>query len=200
MRTGILLILLILAGCSPFREDGGQESGSDPETRALAEQEPSANPDAPDGILAEILAQPITIRAKEPVEFGRKWVEAMYRHGNVAAAMDAMYWTHPRCRVGVFPCEELDSRARRVGALVAMIPSRSLRPTGMREDAFQERIAGTVRELVPAPDKALPYEVRRGEALLRFLDHHGMVRHLVLKEAKKSWRVIAFGRLGGPDE
>jgi hypothetical protein len=124
----------------------------------------------------------------------------MYRHGNVAAAMGAMYWSHPRCRVGIFPCEELDSTARRVGALVAMIPSRRLRPTGMREEAFQERIAGTVRELVPAPDKALPYEVRRGEALLRFLDHHGMVRHLVLKKTKKSWRVIAFGRLGNLDE
>ncbi len=200
MRSAFFILMLVVGGCNPFSDGGEGISEADPDLQALAEQEPSANPDAPDGILAEILAQPISIRARKPVEFGRKWVEAMYRHGNVAAAMEAMYWSHPRCRVGVFPCSELDSKARRVGALVAMIPSRSLRPTGMREEAYQERIAETVRELVPAPDKALPYELRQGESLLRFLDHHGMVRHLVLKRARKSWRVIAFGRLNNLEE
>ena len=60
-------------------------------------------------LVSVVLLVPVEV-AEARVEFGRKWVEAMYRHGNVAAAMEAMYWSHPRCRVGVFPCEELDSK------------------------------------------------------------------------------------------
>ena len=74
-----------------------------------------------------------------------------------------------------------------------MVPNHELRPDGMTEERYQADIAPTLRELVPAPDKALPYIPKTGERLMTFLDHYGLNRYLLLLRAGDTWRVVCLG-------
>jgi hypothetical protein len=149
------------------------------------------------GILSEILGEPGAIRDKDAEAFAMRYPEAAFRDGDLATVIDATYWAHKRCRIGVFPCSDLASTPRRVGALVPLVPSEDLRPKGMERAAFEQTVAPTLTRLdpanLPADEAELPYSPRRGEALLRFRDHHGMQRFLLLVRTGETWKVVFVG-------
>ena len=75
---------------------------------------------------------------------------------------------------------------------MALVPSKNLRPTGMDEAAYTHGIGSTLKHLIPAPDKSLPYIPMDGEIMYSYKDHHGLSRYLLLQEAGDTFRVLAL--------
>ena len=164
------------------------------ETHAVAWPAEAAAAASARSILDDILGQPQRLRATEAVAFARAFLDALYRRGDIATAVAHVAWSSPHCRIGVFACSELTTPARRAGALVALVPSERLRPTGMAVAEFERRIGDSIQRLAPAPDRAMPYAPAPDEELIRYADHHGLIQYLVLRRAGRSWRVVALGR------
>ena len=160
---------------------------------------PEVAPHGKTGILGEILGEPKLIKERDSRDFALAYLRAFFRDGDIATAIEATYWAHARCRVGVFPCSELGTTARRVGALVPLVPSADLRPTGMDRDLFESAVSASLVRLEPGalpPDEPeLPYDPKPGEALFRFLDHHLMPRALLLVRAGTTWKVVFIGSM-----
>lgn len=189
-----LVCLLAACGSGPASDDVDGAGGSVVRLRPSPLPKPGEAP--PEGILAEILKEPRPIDAVDSEPFARAVLEAAFRDGDLATVMDVVYWSHRRCRIGVFPCSELGTTARRVGALVPLVPSAALRPKGMDPEAYAA-VAGSVQRLeagnLPEGEPELPYHPKRGEALFRFQDHHGMARYLLLVRTGASWKLLFVG-------
>lgn len=149
------------------------------------------------GILQEILKDSVTPSEKEPRAYAVTVLRSLYRDGELRGVLDAFAWRRSGCRVGTYACNAIETLPRRVGALVAMVPSENLRPSGMDAQRFEAEIEATLRVLEPAPDKALPYIPAEGEVLLTYRDHHGLNRYLLLIRAGSTWRIGALA--GGSD-
>jgi len=145
------------------------------------------------GILQEILGEAKRIKEADPLKYAHAFVACLYRVGDIATAIDSISWQHSLCRIGHYQCKDLSTKPRRVGALVSMVPNHEMRPDGMSDSQYQSQIAPTLRELVPAPDKALPYIPKNGERLMTFLDHYGLNRYILLHRAGDTWRVVSLG-------
>ena len=184
------------AACGSGAASNEADGGGGAAVRLRPSPLPKPGEAPPEGILAEILRDPKPIDAVDSEPFARAVVEAAYRDGDLATVMDVVYWSHRRCRIGVFPCSELGSTARRVGALVPLVPSAALRPKGMVASEF-EPVAASVTRLevgnLPEGEPELPYHPKQGEALFRFQDHHGMARYLLLMRTGTSWKVLFVG-------
>lgn len=195
-RTAAVILVAILIGCGGgHASNAGDASGEAVVLRPSPLPKPGEAP--PDGILAEILRTPKVIDAVDSADFAAAILEAAYRDGDLATVMDTVYWSHRRCRIGVFKCSELGSTARRVGALVPLVPSAALRPKGMPPEAFAATVATTIERLeagnLPDNEPELPYHAKHGEALFRFRDHHGMQRFLLLVRTGTAWKLLFIG-------
>lgn len=146
------------------------------------------------GILDRLLVNPKKIVDEDPQRVAIQFIEAAFRDADLATVIATIAWDHPRCRIGVFRCAELEGPAHRVGAVLALVPSEKLAPVAMDPEVFERDIAQTLQILTPAPDKELPYVPKSREALFSFQDHHGMPRYLLLSGAGKTWRVASMGR------
>ena len=169
---------------SPVLVDPGQETQGD-------------EPTLKKGILEEILKNSEAPSEKDPKDYALAVLRGLYRDGELRGVLDAFAWRRSGCRIGTYSCNAIETLPRRVGAIVAMIPSVNLRPAGMDAKAFETEIEGTLRILEPAPDKALPYIPGEGEGLLTYRDHHGLNRYLLLIRAGSTWRIGALA--GGAD-
>jgi len=183
-------IWLVVVGCGKNDGDDGNLEESSWKEQGVKE---TSKDHSEIGILQEILGEPKRIKESDPLKYAQAFVSCLYRDGDIATAIDSISWQHSLCRVGHYQCKDLSIKPRRVGALVSMVPNHELRPDGMTEERYQADIAPTLRELVPAPDKALPYIPKTGERLMTFLDHYGLNRYLLLQRAGDTWRVVCLG-------
>jgi hypothetical protein len=188
---GILVCMWLGAtGCEKDEMEAGKRDEALWKARGVKE---TSKDHSEVGILQEILGEPKRIKESDPLRYAQAFVSCLYRDGDIATAMDSIAWQHSLCRIGQYQCNDLSIVPRRVGALVSMVPNHELRPDGMSAEMYQANIAPTLRELVPAPDKALPYIPKTGERLMTFSDHYGLTRYLLLRRAGDTWRVVGLG-------
>ena len=187
---------ILVAGCGEEESQVVENSGPLLENSSGEGEKPDQSTQSK-GILQEILKDSVTPSEKEPQAYAVTVLRSLYRDGELRGVLDAFAWRRSGCRVGTYACNAIETLPRRVGALVAMVPSENLRPTGMDAQRFEAEIESTLRVLEPAPDKALPYIPAEGEVLLTYRDHHGLNRYLLLIRAGSTWRIGALA--GGSD-
>lgn len=197
-RTAALVFLAAgLTACGGGRASNQADAASGAAIALRPSPLPKPGEAPPNGILAEILREPKAVDAVDSDNFARAIVEAAYRDGDLATVMDTVYWSHRRCRIGVFRCSELGSTARRVGALVPLVPSAALRPKGMPPEEYARTVGVSVERLeagnLPEGEPELAYHPKHGEALFRYRDHHGMERFLLLTRTGSAWKLLFIG-------
>ena len=186
-----LLALLFLWGLGCGGEEPVAEQSPLPKLSSSSKKEVGGNGEEK-GILADIVKESAPLRAKGAKDFAVSVLRGLYRDGELRGVLDAFEWRHSRCRMGSYPCAAIETMPRRVGALVAMVPSQNLRPKGMDVKVYEKEIEATLRGLEPAPDKALPYIPGNRERLFAFNDHHGLPRYLLLERAGSTWKILAI--------
>lgn len=191
-----VLLCVLAIGCDfPEQASSGKSDSPTPDATMATASLSAGPPEAKViGILERLLANPKKIMDEDPQTVAKQFIEAAFRDGDLATVIESIAWEHPRCRIGVFRCAELDNPAHRVGAVLALVPSEKLAPVAMDPEAFERDIAQSLTIMTPAPDKELPYVPKNREALFSFQDHHGMTRYLLLSGAGKTWRVASMGR------
>ena len=175
----------VSAAKKPANVTGAENQAPEPQPLGVEERSQKK-------VLDEVVLGGTAPRHREHGQFAEAILRSMYQDGRLGDVLDAFAFRTPKCRIGTYACAALETPARRAGALVALVPSKNLRPTGMDESEFTEKIAKSLKHLIPAPDKSLPYIPLSGEVLYSYKDHHGLSRYLLLREAGDTYRVLAL--------
>ncbi len=174
----------------------GEGAGASP-TASAVEAAPEASPEeaADIAVVERLLGESAApLDGESPKALASALLDALYRRAAVAAVVASIAWDAPGCHVGPFVCADLDSAERRLGVVLALVPLDRLAPHPVDAEVFAKRVAPSLRELLPAPDRALPCVPSRLEALYEFRDYRGLKRYALLRRVAAGWRVVALGR------